>query len=75
MQSLLDRVASPAEPAFRLAWIAVTEGQANLCLEEPALVSSQPLGRQTKQFVVLVPGVVHGRLVRDGNRRMQRQPT
>src|SRR5215467_572391 len=67
-------MASPAKAAFGETGIAVTEGQAGLGLEESALMAGEALGSQTKQLVVGVLGVVHGRLLRDGRQSKEGSP-
>ncbi len=69
------RCGVPSRSVVRPGGVAVTEGQADLGLEESALMPGQPLGPEAEQFVARVRGVVHGRLVPDGERRKQRPRT
>jgi len=52
MQALADCVASPAEAVFSLAGIAATQFKSDFGDEEPALVTTQPLGGSMQQGVV-----------------------
>jgi hypothetical protein len=62
-------VSPPTEAVFRLAGIAVTEGQADLGLEEATLMACQALGSKAEQFIVLLLDIIHGSCVRDENLR------
>ena len=59
VQSLLDRLASPAEAVLGLAGAAAAQCRGHLGLEQAALVSGQPPGPRPNQGVVLLDGVFH----------------
>ena len=59
VQSLLDRLASPAEASFGLAGAAVAQFRGDLGLEQAALVSGQPSGPRTDQGVEALDGAFH----------------
>ena len=59
VQSLLDRLASPAEAAFGLAGVAAAQFGGHLGLEQAALVSGQPSGPRPNQGVEAFDGVFH----------------
>src|SRR5512135_835534 len=59
VQSLLDRLASPAEASLDLAGAATAERRGHLGLEQAALVSGEASGPRPNQGVILLNGVVH----------------
>src|SRR5512142_1059115 len=59
VQSLLDRLASPAEASLDLAGAATAERRGDLGLEQAALVSGEASGPRPNQGVILLNGVVH----------------
>src|SRR5512135_502766 len=59
VQSLLDRLASPAEASLDLAGAATAERRGHLGLERAALVSGEASGPRPNQGVILLNGVVH----------------
>jgi hypothetical protein len=59
VQSLLDRLASPAEVTFGQSGTAATQFRRHLGLEQAALVSGQSSRTRTKQGVDLVCGAFH----------------
>ena len=59
VQSLLDRLASPAEAVLGLAGVAAAQCRGHLGLEQAALVSGEPSGPRPNQGVVLLDGVFH----------------
>ena len=61
VQSLLDRLASPAEASFGLSGTAVAQFRSHLGLEQAALVSGQSSGTRTKQGINAGGGRVHER--------------
>ena len=59
VQSLLDRVASPAEASFGQSGTAAAQFRSHLGLEQAALVSGQSSRPRTKQGVEVVCGAFH----------------
>src|SRR5205823_9351918 len=59
VQSLLDRLASPAEASLDLAGATPAERGGDLGLEQAALVSGQASGPRSDQGVVLLHGDVY----------------
>src|SRR5512135_2009334 len=59
VQSLLDRLASPAEASLDSAGAATAERRGHLGLERAALVSGEASGPRPNQGVILLNGVVH----------------
>src|SRR3982750_1769705 len=59
VQTLLDRLAAPAEAALGLAGAAAAERRGHLGLEQAALVSGEASGPRSNQGVVWRGGVVH----------------
>src|SRR4051794_3674615 len=59
VESLLDRLASPAEAVLGLAGVAAAECRDDLGLERAALVSGEPSGPRPNQGVILLDGDFH----------------
>src|SRR5271168_1029853 len=59
VQSLLDRLASPAKASFGLAGAAPAEFPSHLGHEQSALISCEPSGTRTNQGVDALNGSFH----------------
>jgi hypothetical protein len=59
VQSLVDRVATPAETSLGLAGVAGTQLGGDLGLEQAAWIPFEALGSRTDQALVLLGGSVH----------------